>query len=194
MTFGASSALANLSTPTKNYSEVNTEYIVAPLWFQNISTTLVNSNVSWEVEEIIEGDEGGSGEDNSYLLEFAEIAVDEYTLNNFGKPTDFTPNWAIIINWNVSLSPDRLERQAICRAYYDCRCERYRGGDFFYYYYYEYYNNDTYHYENSSGSGPCPTEECYGENGWSYSDIYYLSLLCSPNQEYLYLYYDVVVR
>ena len=167
VTFGVLSSQANVTVPTRNYSEIDAEYLLAPLWFPNISTSLLNSTVSWEVEELTETDEddegSGSGSvDEESLLQFAEDTVYNYTTRNFGTPSDFSPTWAIVINWNVSLLP-YYETHNICLAFYECQCRNF---------------NEDYGSSNGYGSGPCRTEECYGVYGWSDNDIHYLDLIC----------------
>ena len=180
MTFGVLSSQANLTVPTRNYSEANAEYLLAPLWFPNISTSLVESTVSWEVEELTEpqsddgGSGSGSGDNEESLLKFAEETVDVYTTRNFGAPSDFSPTWAIIVNWNVIVVPDYYEQYYRCVVFYECLCESY----------YEDFSGSG---SNVSGNSSCPTEECFEQNGWSYNDIFYLNLTC---RNYI---YDVMV-
>ena len=95
VSLGLDSEFSNFSTPTRNLSQAS--YMVAPLWFSNVSQYLVNSNVSWEEH---------TDQDQSFILEFASNAVGNYTQDSFGKVMKFMPKWALVVNWNVSLSPE----------------------------------------------------------------------------------------
>ena len=168
MTFGVASSTANVSTPVLDFSSVNAEYLVAPFWFPNLSTELVNSTVSWEMER--EGDEGG------YLLEYAEAAVDEYTLCKYRVKSDFSPTWAMIVSWNVTLFPELAERDRLCQTYSSC----------VQYYHVCVWRNETVESED------CHTQPCFG---WSLNNIRHLHYLCSiiPREFYPYYHYYVQV-
>ena len=111
VTLGLDSKFSNFSTPTRNLSQAYASYMVAPLWFSNISQHLVNSNVSWEEHT----------EDQSFILEFASNAVGTYTQDNFGKMVEFMPKWALVVNWNVSLSPENATE--VCNNFNVSQCE-----------------------------------------------------------------------
>ena len=109
VTLGLDSKFSNFSTPTRNLSQAS--YMVAPLWFSNVSQHLVNSNVSWEEHT----------EDQSFILEFASNAVGTYTQDSFGKMVEFMPKWALVVNWNVSLSPENATE--VCNNFNVIQCE-----------------------------------------------------------------------
>ena len=178
VTFGVKSLSADLKIPTRNYSAVTANYLLAPLWFPNINKELVKTTVIWD-QEVAQ-----SGKEDGYILEFASDAVRNYSLQYFGLPTEFKPTWAMIINWNVSLVPE--ESFQICERYYKCQCENYTGSG------------------NGSGSekgfGSCAgdTDQCYTDNGWSVYDVEYISLLCGVNRydnnNYYYYRTDFMVK
>ena len=215
VTFGVDSLQAKLSTPTRNFSAASATYLVAPLWFQNISSQLVNSDVSWEEQR------KGEKKETDYVLQFASDAVADFSQQFYGITTEFTPTWAVIINWNVSLAPSPYEREYLCMDYFACNCEKWDP------YYYDYGTGDgnsgstptpsstptptstpsstptptsipsstptpssipTPSYGSGSGSG-CDPESCYGQRGWSTHDISYLELLCNPYDTHYYYYY-----
>ena len=161
MTFGAASAGANLTVPHRDFSAVEPEYLVAPLWFPNVNAELVNVSVAWEIER--EEDEGG------YLLEFAKTSVEEYSLLYHRVEGDFSPTWAMIVSWNVTLSPDPLLREVFCREFFNCLCEGYDEDE----------TNAT---ETDDGSS-CPTQLCFADHGLSHQDVAYLNILCKQSGE-----------
>ena len=177
VTLGDESLSADLKIPM-NFSAVTANYLLAPLWFPNINTELVNTTVTWD-QEVAQ-----SGKEDGYILEFASDAVRKYSLQYFGLPTEFKPTWAMIINWNVSLIPEGSFQ--ICERYYKCQCENYTGAG------------------NGSGSGngfgSCAgdTDQCYTDNGWSVYDVEYIILLCGVNRydnnNYYYYRTDFMVK
>ena len=183
MTFGVASSTANLSVPSQNFSSVDAEYLVAPLWFRNVSTELVNSTVSWETE---------TEEDSDQLLEFAGKAVEDYGFTRYSVDLsdDFSPTWAMIVTWNVSLIPEPAETEGLCRAYFNCLCEPYRHP--FDFYRYEDYSGES-DERRGSGSAECPRQLCFAQNGWSHLDTAYLHTLCNTRGDSYYYYYGVNV-
>ena len=176
MTFGLSSSEANLSTPVRNFSVSNAEYLVAPLWLPSISPELVNITVGWGIQDV--------GDEEKDILEFAEQALDDYSQDYFRADAEFSPVWAMTVTWNISLIPNYEQFLRICRQYSYCRCQKneffsfdYSGGD----------NPDDNDYPDSS---ECPTEEqCFANNTWSAHDTDYLELLCMPfNVEFSYFF------
>ena len=163
----------------------NAEYFVAPLWFPTLSTDIVQSSVSWEEERKGEGNKTG------YILQFASNAVGNHSLTLFKVTTEFNPTWAIIVNWNVSLTPQNsTERHFLCDLYRSCFCS---DSD------YDYPTENGYDhcqdcYNNSyncpecyeGGSGCESDEECFAERGWSPHDVEYLSQLCALPDYYFY--------
>ena len=152
VTFGDESLSADLKIPTRNYSAVTANYLLAPLWFPNINTELVNTTVTWD-QEVAQ-----SGKEDGFILEFASDAVRNYSLQYFGLPTEFKPTWAMIINWNVSLISE------ICERYYNCQCQAVRGSG------------------SGSESELCDPEQCYNDNEWSVDEVEYIGLLCRVNR------------
>ena len=168
MTFGVSSSQVNLSIPAQDFSNTNADYLVAPLWFPNISTEILNTSVSWEAQS--EGDE------NTYLLEFAEGAVDDYSQFYYGVDAEFSPNWAMVVTWNISLIPDAVVLEKVCCKYMECDCQ---DNGYYYYYHFTYYCNEQDYESDNTTCNTNTTRECYAENGWSTQDVNYLSLLCN---------------
>ena len=168
MTFGPLSFQADLNTPTKNFSNTDAEYLVAPLWFRNISQELLNVTVSWEIQE--------EGANETDILEFAGRAVDDYSLFEYGEDAEFFPVWSMAVTWNVNLFPPRHEYEAVCRQYSKCICDEYYDD------YYDYNGNNS-DYGNEDNTS-CRTEECFASNSWSGHDTHYLSLLCGTYDYY----------
>ena len=172
MTFGVSSSQVNLSIPAQDFSNTNADYLVAPLWFPNISTEILNTSVSWEAQS--------EGDKNTYLLEFAERAVDDYSQFYYGVDAEFSPNWAMVVTWNISLIPDFEVQEKRCCKYMECDCQ-----DDSYHYEFFYYCNEQDYESNNTTCNTNTTRECYAENGWSTQDVNYLSLLCNAYSYYL---------
>ena len=173
MTFGPLSFQADLNTPTKNFSNTDAEYLVAPLWFRNISQELLNITVSWEIQE--------EGANDTDILEFAGRAVDDYSLFEYGEDAEFSPVWSMAVTWNVSLFPPRDVYETVCREYSKCVCQEYD--------YRENYDDTNSGYGNEDNTS-CPIDECYANNSWSGHDTDYLSLLCRT----YYFYYQPPVQ
>ena len=171
VTFGVDSLQAKLSTPTRNFSAASATYLVAPLWFQNISSELVNSDVSWEEQRKGEGNETG------YVLQFASDAVANASQEYFFAATEFTPTWAIIINWNVSLAPPIDDIERLCADFIASNCDNEESE-----------SRSTAESEGSSASGS--GDSCYR---WTPHDIGYLELLCSPRDRRLYNEFGILV-
>ena len=168
MTFGAASAGANLTVPHRDFSAVEPEYLVAPLWFPNVSAELVNVSVAWEIER--EEDDGG------YLLEFAKTSVEEYSLLYHRVEGDFSPTWAMIVSWNVTLSPDPFLRHVVCQEFFNCLCQDLNP------FYEDYDEEETNATETDDGSS-CPTQLCFADHGLSHQDVAYLNILCKQSGE-----------
>lgn len=163
VTFELDSLTANLSNPTRNYSSLPVEYLVAPLWFSDVSQSLVNSTVWWSEDSTEDG----------HLLTFAENVVNDFSREKLGIEVDFTPTWAIVISWNISLIP--RDRRNVCEQYSDCGCLQYYYDDYYYYNYDYYYGTDGYYC--SPDAIQCLTDLEYSSN-----DIDYLHLLCDSRE------------
>lgn len=195
VTFGVASSDADVSTPTNNYSMADAMYFVAPLWFKTPDTRFIMSNVSWEEEEE-EEEMGKEGNETGYILQFASDAVGNHSLLHFRTAAEFSPTWAVIVNWNITLLPGSNETYDLCRQYRSCLCRisdsgsgptSGSGSGFDSHNDHDYQDHCEVCYQTGYHCSGCYTEgsgceisvECFAGMGWSEHDVDYLSALCN---------------
>ena len=160
VTFGVESIKDDVKKPTRNFSEASSDYILAPLWFPARIADTEDVEVGWEEH---------TDPSSPLFTQISGLAAN-YSQHRFGINLEYTPTWALLVQWTISLAPTEAYR--ICSPYLNCSyCE----------YIYDYnYTFPSYYY--------CNFSSCDISNLNS-TELQELEQYCSENYDFWHYYY-----
>lgn len=104
VTLGVETMAHVVATPPASLLEAQSEFLVAPLWFDQ---------TSMELQPIVMYEEHSSqeGQPPNKLLRNATYLVGNISAINFGAALDFEPSWVLLVDWRLEVAEDI---EAIC--------------------------------------------------------------------------------